>query len=118
LVKLKQITSTIVEDFDGTTTKHQSNPETPFQHPSELGIMPTSRRCEVRTAISSVVAPLVAVSRARRAWKGFDWGALDRLHQKGLIADPANKAKSVVLSYEGLRRAEKLFHALFTRPAP
>ena len=28
----------------------------------------------------------------RRAWKGFDWGALDRLHQKGLIADPANKA--------------------------
>ena len=33
-----------------------------------------------------------------RAWKGFDWGALDRLHQKGLIADPANKAKSVVLS--------------------
>jgi hypothetical protein len=30
-----------------------------------------------------------------RAWKSFDWGALDRLHQKGLIADPVNKAKSV-----------------------
>ena len=42
-----------------------------------------------------------------RAWKGLDWGALDRLHQKGLIADPANKAKSVVLSDEGLRRAEE-----------
>jgi hypothetical protein len=54
----------------------------------------------------------------RRAWKGFDWGALDRLHKKGLIADPANKAKSVVLSDEGLRRAEALFHALFTRPVP
>ena len=54
----------------------------------------------------------------RRAWKGFDWGALDRLHQKGMIAGPANKAKSVVLSDEGLRRAEELFHALFTRPAP
>jgi hypothetical protein len=54
----------------------------------------------------------------RRAWKGFDWAALDRLHQKGLIADPANKAKSVVLSDEGRRRAEKLFHALFTRRAP
>jgi hypothetical protein len=53
-----------------------------------------------------------------RAWKGFDWGALDRLHQKGLIADPANKAKSVVLSDEGLRRAEELFNALFTRPVP
>ena len=52
-----------------------------------------------------------------RAWKGFDWGALNRLHQKGLIADPVNKAKSVVLSEEGLRRAEELFKALFTRPA-
>ena len=53
-----------------------------------------------------------------RAWKGFDWGTLDRLYQKGLIADPANKAKSVVLSDEGLRRAEELFNALFTRPVP
>ena len=54
----------------------------------------------------------------RRAWKGFDWSVLDRLHKKGLIADPANKAKSVVLSDEGLRRAEALFQAMFTRPAP
>jgi hypothetical protein len=53
----------------------------------------------------------------RRAWKGFDWGALERLHRKGLIAKPANKAKSVVLSDEGFRRAEELFHALFTRPS-
>jgi hypothetical protein len=52
-----------------------------------------------------------------RAWKGFDWGALNRLHQKDLIADPVNKAKSVVLSEEGLRRAEEIFKALFTRPA-
>jgi hypothetical protein len=43
---------------------------------------------------------------------------IDCLYQKGLIADPANKAKSLVLSDEGLRRAEELFHALFTRPAP
>jgi hypothetical protein len=54
----------------------------------------------------------------RRAWKGFDWAALDRLHQKRLIADPANKTKSVVLSDEGRRRAAELFHALFTRRAP
>ena len=51
----------------------------------------------------------------RRAWKGFDWGALDRLYRKGLIADPANKAKSVVLSDEGLQRAEVAFRALFVR---
>jgi hypothetical protein len=50
--------------------------------------------------------------------EGFDWAALDRLHQKGLIADPGNKAKSVVLSDDGRRRAEELFHALFTRRAP
>ena len=51
----------------------------------------------------------------RRAWKGFDWDAMDRLHQKGLIANPAGKAKSVVLSDEGLQRSEELFRALFTR---
>ena len=52
----------------------------------------------------------------RRAWKGFDWDALERLHARGLIADPVNKAKSVILTDEGLRRAEELFRALFTRP--
>ena len=50
----------------------------------------------------------------RRAWKGFDWESLGRLHAKGMIADPANKAKSVVLSDEGLQRAETLFQTLFT----
>jgi len=54
----------------------------------------------------------------RRAWKGFDWAAMERLHQKGLIANPANKAKSVVLTDEGLVRAKELFYALFTRPSP
>ena len=52
----------------------------------------------------------------RRAWKGFDWATLKRLNDKGLIADPVNKAKSVILSDEGLKRAEELFRALFTRP--
>jgi hypothetical protein len=54
----------------------------------------------------------------RRAWKGFDWAALERLHLKGLIEDPVNKTKSVMLSDEGLRQSERLFKALFTRPAP
>ena len=51
-----------------------------------------------------------------RAWKGFDWDALDRLYQKGLIDDPVNKAKSVVFTEEGLKRAEELFRAMFTKP--
>ena len=29
-----------------------------------------------------------------RAWKSFDWGATDRLYQKGFICDPANNADS------------------------
>jgi hypothetical protein len=52
----------------------------------------------------------------KRAWKGFDWDALGRLHDKGLIGDPIGKTKSVVLSDEGLKRAEALFQSLFTRP--
>jgi hypothetical protein len=52
-----------------------------------------------------------------RAWKGFDWDALDRLHSKGLIENPANKAKSVVFTEEGQQRAKKLFHQLFVRSA-
>ena len=52
----------------------------------------------------------------RRAWKGFDWAALGCLHDKGLIADPIGRAKSVVLTDEGLRQSEALFRTLFTRP--
>ena len=48
-----------------------------------------------------------------RAWKSFDWDAMDRLHEKGLISNPASKAKSVVFSDEGLARAEAAYHKLF-----
>ena len=48
-----------------------------------------------------------------RAWKGFDWAAMDRLHAKGLISDSVGKAKSVVFTDEGLREAERLFRELF-----
>ena len=48
-----------------------------------------------------------------RAWKSLDWGAMDRLHESGLISDPATKAKSVHLSNEGLARAEAACQRLF-----
>jgi hypothetical protein len=48
-----------------------------------------------------------------RVWKSFDWVAMDRLHKKGLISDPVGRAKSVVLTNEGLQRAERLFDELF-----
>jgi hypothetical protein len=48
-----------------------------------------------------------------RAWKSHDWDALGRLCQKGLISDPATKAKSVVLSEQGYAEARRLFEHHF-----
>ena len=50
-----------------------------------------------------------------RAWKSFDWEAMNRLHEKGFISNPVGKAKSVVLTEEGLKESEKLFNKLFTQ---
>lgn len=48
-----------------------------------------------------------------RAWKSHDWDVLDRLHAKGYISDPKSKAKSVVLTEEGMARARELFERHF-----
>ena len=52
-----------------------------------------------------------------RAWKSFDWDAMDRLYAKGMISNPVGKAKSVVFSQEGLRQSERLFNQLFDAPS-
>lgn len=57
----------------------------------------------------------LGLHNGERAWKGFDWEALDRLHGKGLISNPVGKTKSIAFTDEGLREAERLFRALFTR---
>lgn len=49
----------------------------------------------------------------QRAWKGFDWDAMNRLHEKGFISDPVGKAKSVVFTDEGLEEARRLLEELF-----
>lgn len=48
-----------------------------------------------------------------RAWKGFDWDAMNRLHAKGYIHDPVNKTKSVVFTEEGLRESKRLLEEMF-----
>jgi Domain of unknown function (DUF6429) len=53
-----------------------------------------------------------------RAWKGHDWDVLDRLYRKGMIDNPVGKAKSVVLTDEGLAESERLFRKLFERSSP
>jgi hypothetical protein len=56
-----------------------------------------------------------SLSGLSRAWKSFDWEAMNRLYEKDLIYDPVNKAKSVVLTEEGRRRCEALFKDMFAK---
>ena len=58
---------------------------------------------------------LLGLHEESRAWKGHDWDALDRLHKKGYISNPASKPKSIVFSEDGLREAERVFKKLFSR---
>jgi len=50
-----------------------------------------------------------------RAWKSFDWDAMNRLFEKGYILNPVGKAKSVVLTEKGLAESERLFTKLFSK---
>lgn len=48
-----------------------------------------------------------------RAWKGFDWETMNRLHEKGFISDPVGKQKSVCLTEEGYQKSKALFEKMF-----
>ena len=48
-----------------------------------------------------------------RSWKGFDFEVLKGLHEKGLVMDPFGKAKSVLLTGEGLAPAKEAASRLF-----
>lgn len=67
--------------------------------------------------IDDALLPLLTLGLhdGNRAWKSFDWAALDRLHARGLISAPATAAKSVVISDEGLAQALALQQRLFGR---
>jgi Domain of unknown function (DUF6429) len=67
--------------------------------------------------IDDCVLALLLLGRhdGQRVWKSFDWDAMDRLHKKGMISDPVGRAKSVILTNEGLERAERLFDELFAK---
>jgi Domain of unknown function (DUF6429) len=69
--------------------------------------------------IDDCVLALLLLGRhdGQRVWKTFDWAAMERLYEKGLISDPVGRAKSVALTDEGLGKAERLFRDLFvTKP--
>ena len=48
-----------------------------------------------------------------RVWKGFDWDTMSRLHEKGYIDNPVSKAKSVMITTEGCKKARELFDKHF-----
>ena len=70
-----------------------------------------------RKKIDEAVLALLYLTlhEGNRAWKSFDWSAINRLHEKGMIADPVGKAKSVVLTDSGLAEAKRLFEAMFVK---
>jgi hypothetical protein len=51
-----------------------------------------------------------------RAWKSFDWDAMDRLHKKGFISNPVGKTKSVIFTETGLQESRRLLGELFAFP--
>ena len=53
-----------------------------------------------------------------RAWKGYSWDILDHLFAQGLIADPRNRSKSVILSAEGLARSRAMFEEYLASATP
>jgi hypothetical protein len=59
--------------------------------------------------------PYLTLHDGARAWKSFDWDALNRLHQKGHISNPVGKPKSVVFMDAWLSAAERLFKQLFAK---
>lgn len=51
------------------------------------------------------------------AWKGFDFGVMDRLHEHGFITNPVGRAKSIWLTPEGLERGRQIADRLFAARA-
>jgi hypothetical protein len=50
-----------------------------------------------------------------RAWKGHDWDALNRLHEKRLYWRSCRESKSVFVTEEGAERSEELFRQFFAK---
>ncbi len=56
---------------------------------------------------------LLGLHEQNRAWKTFDWDTMHRLYANGMISNPVGKARSVVLTAEGITAARDLHARLF-----
>ena len=71
-----------------------------------------------RDKVEEVVMALLCLTMREehgvvRAWKSHDWSVMDALFERGWIHDPKGKAKSVVITEEGERKARELFDKHF-----
>jgi len=83
--------------------------------PRNCGVCGGAREIDKRKVDESVLAVhWLTLHEECRVWKSIDWEAMDRLHEKGFISNPASRAKSVLLTEEGLVEAEKAARKLFS----
>jgi hypothetical protein len=95
-----------------------SLPELHFVLANDILVTPASRRFAMPLNTGKIDDAALALLYltlldGHRAWKGFDWDVLGRLHDKGMIGDPVGKVKSVVFTQQGLQRAKALFEEMF-----
>lgn len=50
-----------------------------------------------------------------RVWKGLAWEITDHLHEKGWIDNPRSKNKSVIMTAEGVEKAQEMLRKHFGR---
>src|SRR5437879_6468473 len=121
----KQISRVKSESWAGmSSTAWTCCSAVPAARSSSIRDKAAARRANVELDTSKIDEAVLALlylglHDGARAWKGFDWEAMNRLHEQGYITDPRGKAKSVVFTEEGLERARSLLEKLFGKsPEP
>ena len=71
----------------------------------------SERLAEIALAILCLTASTDKVGT--RAWKGMDWDVMGLLYERGWIGNPVGKAKSVIVTEEGLEKANQFQEKYF-----
>ncbi|MDH3379656.1 MAG: DUF6429 family protein [Gammaproteobacteria bacterium] len=71
----------------------------------------SERLAEIALAILCLTASTDKVGT--RAWKGMDWDVLGLLYERGWIGNPVGKAKSVIVTEDGLEKANRFQEKYF-----
>jgi len=80
-----------------------------------MGLRPDLNRDKLSEAAVAILALTAFEDHGVvRAWKGMDWDLLDVLYERGWIADPKGKAKSVAFTDDGAKLAEVLLKRHFS----